>query len=106
MDRREKAARRGQILIAACCLALVLFAAAALFLPRETPLSAAGKRVDINAASEAELTMLPHIGPARAKAIVAYRTENGPFPDAASIMNVKGIGRKIYEEIEKYIAIG
>ena len=37
------------------------------------------KLININTASEAELLLLPGIGEARARSIVEYREENGPF---------------------------
>lgn len=51
--------------------------------------------VNVNTASEEELTTLPGIGPAKAAAIVAYRTENGPFTSLEELDNVKGISSRM-----------
>jgi competence protein ComEC len=53
--------------------------------------SASG-RIDINSATAEQLTVLPRIGFVRAKAIVDYRTANGPFASVDDLTNVKGIG--------------
>lgn len=64
------------------------------------------EKIDINKATENELTALPQIGPAKAKAIVAYRDTNGPFATIEAIKNVKGIGDKIFQIIEPQIELG
>ena len=48
--------------------------------------------VNVNTATEAELTQLPGIGPAKAAAIVQHRTQNGPFGSLADLDAVSGIG--------------
>ena len=48
--------------------------------------------VNVNTASENELTALPGIGPAKAAAIVQVRTQSGPFKSLADLDNVPGIG--------------
>ena len=48
--------------------------------------------VNVNTASEGELTSLPGIGPAKAAAIVQTRTQNGPFKSLADLDAVPGIG--------------
>lgn len=50
--------------------------------------------VNINEASIEELCTLVGIGPVKAKAIVQYREEYGPFSSVEDICNVKGIGAK------------
>ena len=62
-------------------------------------------RVNINSASADELARLPGIGPAKAKAIVAYRAEE-PFQRADDLRKVKGIGDKLYEQVKDYIIVG
>lgn len=63
------------------------------------------KPVNINAAAAAELCTLPGVGPATAKAIIAYREKN-PFVKVADIDNVKGIGPKKLAKMLKYITVG
>ena len=53
---------------------------------------AALANVDVNAATESELTSLPGIGPAKAAAIVQHRTTHGPFKSLSDLDAVSGIG--------------
>lgn len=52
----------------------------------------AGPLINLNAATEAELLRLPGIGPAKARAIVAYRQSRGPFASVEDVLRVPGIG--------------
>ena len=55
-------------------------------------------RIDINAATEKELRMIPGIGPVMAARIVAAR----PFRSADDLKKVNGIGDKKYAKIRPY----
>jgi competence protein ComEA len=48
--------------------------------------------VNINTATAEELALLPGVGPAKARAILAYRQAQGPFKKVDDLANVKGIG--------------
>ncbi len=61
-------------------------------------------RVNINSASADELAKLPGIGPAKAKAIVDYRSEE-PFRKPDDLRKVKGIGDKLYERVKDQITV-
>ncbi|MGM0897132.1 MAG: helix-hairpin-helix domain-containing protein [Bacillota bacterium] len=61
--------------------------------------------IDLNTATETELTELPGIGPAKAAAIVAHRTENGPFKSIEQLMDVTGIGEKSFEQLKDLIRV-
>jgi competence protein ComEC len=56
------------------------------------PAAATSNLLDLNSATADQLTTLPRIGFVRAKAIVDYRTANGPFGSVDDLTNVKGIG--------------
>ncbi|NNU83048.1 ComEA family DNA-binding protein [Geobacillus sp. BMUD] len=64
-----------------------------------------GPQVAINTATEEELMQLPGIGPAKAKAIVAYREEHGPFQQVEDLLNVAGIGEKTLEKLKPYLLV-
>lgn len=50
------------------------------------------RQIRINSASEQELQQLPGVGPAIAKAIVAYREQYGRFRTLSDLDNVPGVG--------------
>jgi competence protein ComEA len=54
-----------------------------------------GSLIDLNSASEADLLALPGIGPARARAILAYRREKGSFAAVSDLGRVSGFGRSL-----------
>ena len=56
--------------------------------------------VDINKADAKEIaSALKGIGPAKAAAIIKYRTKNGAFKSIDDLKNVKGIGKKLIKKI-------
>ena len=59
--------------------------------------------ININSASQEELETLPMIGPARAKAIIDFRDQYGPFESPSDIQNVPGIGKGILARIAPFI---
>lgn len=61
--------------------------------------------IDINTAGEDELCTLPGIGPAISGRIIEYREEHGGFSAIADIMDVKGIGLNIFENIKEKITV-
>jgi competence protein ComEA len=66
----------------------------------------AGSPVDINKADAAELAQsLNGIGLAKARAIVAWREENGPFRSADDLASVKGIGTAMVEKNREFVVI-
>ncbi|WP_168412944.1 helix-hairpin-helix domain-containing protein [Bacillus salacetis] len=61
--------------------------------------------LDINKASEEDFDGLPGIGPAKAKAIVDFRTENGPFKELDELKSVPGIGEATFDRLKETIII-
>ena len=59
--------------------------------------------VNINTATQQELQSISGIGESKAKAIIKYREINGFFKTIEDILNVDGIGSKLYDEIKAYI---
>ena len=60
---------------------------------------AASLQININLASVVELEQLPGVGPATAKAIVAYREKFGAFLKVEDLLKVRGIGPAKLSEI-------
>ncbi|MFN2385665.1 MAG: ComEA family DNA-binding protein [Thermoanaerobaculia bacterium] len=63
------------------------------------------RRVNINQASAAQLAYLPRIGEKAAARIVEYRRGHGPFSRPEELMEVKGIGEKLFLSLKPYIAL-
>jgi competence protein ComEA len=61
-------------------------------------------RIDINKASWAELSLLPGVGEARAKAIVASREKQGPFSRPEDLGRIRGIGPRTIEGLRGYLS--
>ncbi len=62
-------------------------------------------RLDINTVEWYQLLPLPQIGEKRAKAIIAYREEHGPFKDVEELLDVDGISPKTLEAIRDSIKV-
>ena len=62
-------------------------------------------KTNINTASLAELMEIPGIGEAKAKAILAYREENGGFTSMEELMNIEGIKEGVFSKIKEFIVI-
>jgi competence protein ComEA len=58
--------------------------------------------VNLNDASEDELTRLPGVGPGKARAIAEHRRAH-PFRRIDELTKVKGIGRKTFGRLRPYI---
>ena len=61
-------------------------------------------QVNINTATEAELDLLPGIGPSLAKKVVAYR-DSKQFGDITHLMRIKGVGRKTFAKLKPYLTV-
>ena len=65
-----------------------------------------GEVIDLNTADEYDLQRLPGIGESRARAILAYREEHGPFQSVDELDNVEGIGEGILSGLRDYVTVG
>jgi competence protein ComEA len=96
--------------IRALCLAIVFhLGAGALAFAQDADKTAPGsdhqgKKVNINTASAAELAYLPRIGAKVADRIIAYRKEK-PFARPEELMEVKGIGEKLFLTLKPFVAV-
>lgn len=71
-----------------------------------TPWLALGMPIPLNASSASDLVEIRGIGPARAAAIVGYRSSNGPFARLSDLKRVKGIGPKTAAKIAPFVDVG
>jgi len=67
--------------------------------------ASAEPKINVNTASEAELTKLPGIGPAKAKAIVEHRQQS-PFKTVDDLKDVRGIGEATVESLRDQVTVG
>ena len=61
--------------------------------------------VEVSTASPALLTHVAGIGPKLAERLVAYRDENGPFPDRQALRKVPGLGPKAFEQAAGFLRV-
>lgn len=69
-------------------------------------ISMAFAAVNLNTASVDELDAVKGIGPSKAKAIVDYRTKNGPFKSVDDLKGVKGFGEKSVAKLRPELTVG
>ncbi len=70
-----------------------------------TPTTIKSAFININTATALELEALPSVGPSTAKAIVAFRTKNGPFSKAEDLLKVPGIGDGKLAAMKPFVAL-
>ncbi len=68
------------------------------------PVYAGSKKININTAIKIDLVELKYVGDVIAVRIIEYR-KTQPFQKPEEIMNVKGIGQKIYDANKPIIVI-
>ncbi|MBN8766787.1 MAG: competence protein ComE [Thiobacillus sp. 63-78] len=62
--------------------------------------------VNINTATQSELEAVKGLGPAKAKAIIAYREAHGNFKNLDELDNVKGFGGASIEKLKGELSVG
>lgn len=67
--------------------------------------SSASQKININRAPAEELQKLPGVGASRALAIIEYRTEKGMFQQIEDLMNISGIGPKVFERLKDLVEL-
>ncbi len=63
-------------------------------------------RININTATQEQLTSLPGIGETTAQKIISYRQNNGDFKSIYELLKVSGIGDKKLKDLLDYITVG
>jgi len=61
--------------------------------------------VNLNTATKDELDAVKGIGPAKAQAIIDYRSKNGPFKSVDDLKNVNGFGDKTVAKMRSELSV-
>jgi competence protein ComEA len=61
--------------------------------------------LNLNEVEEEHLTLIPGIGPRLAQRIIQYRSKKGGFRKIEELMEVRGIGKKKLQNLERYLII-
>ena len=61
--------------------------------------------VNLNTATVEELQLLPGIGEARARAVIAMRKERGGFKSVNDLLLVKGIGKAGLDRLRSHLTV-
>ncbi len=67
--------------------------------PARGPSDAGAGVVDLNRATAEQLAGVPGLGPVRAALVVSYRAAHGPFASVYGLLDVPGIGRKLFKRL-------
>ncbi|HEY8451079.1 MAG TPA: ComEA family DNA-binding protein [Natronosporangium sp.] len=67
--------------------------------------AAAGGKVNLNTATQAQLETLPGVGPVLAQRILAYRERHGGFRSVADLRRVDGIGDARFEQLKDLVTV-
>jgi len=62
-------------------------------------------RIELNTASEEELTLIPGIAAARARKIVEYRRKHGGFGVIDELVDINGFSKTLVNRLRKYLYI-
>jgi competence protein ComEA len=65
----------------------------------------AAAALNLNTATREELVALSGIGPAKAQAIIDYRTQHGGFKSVDELKDVKGIGARRFEKLKPELTV-
>ena len=66
----------------------------------------AGGKINLNTATREELIeFIPGVGEQIADRIISYRETQGGFKNIKEIMEIKGIGQKLFEKIKDFITV-
>jgi competence protein ComEA len=63
------------------------------------------QKISLNSAGDWLLQSLPGIGEGKARAIIDYRTKNGPFRSVDDLLKIEGFGKAIVDKIRGLVSV-
>ncbi|MFB9864537.1 ComEA family DNA-binding protein [Rufibacter immobilis] len=63
------------------------------------------RKINLNAATFAELRQHPYIGYSLARAIVNYRTQHGPYPSVEELRKIKVLKEEQFQKMQPYLVV-
>ena len=105
---KEMRTRNLGISLLLLCLALPASAARTKSSPKKGPAASSATAtgtVNLNTASAEQIALLPRVGIKAAQRIVAYRKANGDFKRIEDVMEVKGVGEKLFVSLRPHLSI-
>lgn len=63
------------------------------------------EKLDLNRASVEELELLPGLGPLRARRIIAWRNQSGPFESLEDLRFIRGLGERSVADLAPYVIV-
>jgi competence protein ComEA len=66
---------------------------------------AATGTINLNSASAEQIALLPRVGLKLAQRVVEYRKTNGPFKKIEDLMEVKGVGEKLFVVLRPHLTV-
>lgn len=91
--------------LARSCLLLLVLASLASAPAIADGGDAATQKININQASASQFAFLPRVGAKAAERIVEYRKTHGQFTRTEELMEVKGIGEKLFLQLKPYVTL-
>ncbi len=73
--------------------------------PGAAATSVPGARLDLNAATVAQLDGLPGVGPVTAQRILDWRTRNGRFAQVEQLREIEGIGERRFGQLRELVTV-
>jgi len=61
--------------------------------------------INVNSATAEQIAFLPRVGIKLAERVVEYRKSNGPFKKIEDLMEVKGVGEKLFVALKAHLTV-
>jgi len=61
--------------------------------------------INVNSATAEQIAFLPRVGIKLAERVVEYRKSNGPFKKIEDLMEVKGVGEKLFVALKPHLTV-